>query len=288
MALVTRGTRSYAYKSVRKDGRVTSVYRASGATALAIGLLESEDREAERRQRAEERDRRAQIEAEDAPIVEMHQAVEKFARAALIASGHHQHHRSEWRRRRKVKTEVAKTVDLIKRAQNGDQSTRQEVRAFLQREVDLLTEYEMGHLTDVKLSKMGAGDNVLVQEVRLREIRKNAAELAGPDPTPLERLLAHRVAVCQVAVQHAEYRLAQQADSGESVTLTYMEYLERRITAAHRRLLQAAKMLATVHKFQVPGASVTVNVNQTTNVEARAAESTRLDVPTLLGIPSRG
>jgi hypothetical protein len=47
-------------------------------------------------------------------------------------------------------------------------------------------------------------------------------------------------------------------------------------------------MLATVRKPEMAGPSVTVNVNQTTNVEAKGEESARLDVPTLMRCSPRG
>jgi hypothetical protein len=271
MSLVMRGTRPYLYRSVRRNGRVTSVYGGSGAVAELAAQIDSIRRQSDRERRAAEKAERARIAAEDAPAIELFRAVETTAREALLASGYYLHRRSEWRRRGSMTTEVKATesgdvtFDLLKRARDGDPSTRKEIRAFLERDGDLFAEFEMGHLTDVKLSRLGRDDNVIVQEVSLRELRRTAEELAGPNPTPLERMLAHRVAVCQLSVHHAEYRLASQ--SGKEVTLNYMEYLERRVDSAHRRLLQAAKMLATVRKLGVASPAVQVQVNQVVNVD---------------------
>lgn len=109
--------------------------------------------------------------------------------------------------------------DLAKWVQEGEPSTRKEVQALLARDGDQFSEYEMKHLTDVKLSKIECDNNIIVQQVSLRELRRTAEELAGLNPIPPEQLLAHRVAVCQHAVTHAEYRLADQMFSGESVQL---------------------------------------------------------------------
>ena len=95
MATVFRNGRAYRYKSVRRDGRVTSEYRGSGPFATLAALLDEEDQ----RERDQER---AAIKAEAAierSIIDYVGEVEELARAALIASGCHQHKR-QWRRRR--------------------------------------------------------------------------------------------------------------------------------------------------------------------------------------------
>jgi hypothetical protein len=100
MALVYRNGRPYLYRSVRRDGRVTSEYVACGAAAL---LLAQGDRlihdmktialpeDPEERQQRDELERALDTLAADARA---------RAHAALIEAGYHQHKRGEWRRRR--------------------------------------------------------------------------------------------------------------------------------------------------------------------------------------------
>lgn len=60
MALVDRDGRPYLYRSVRRNGRVTSEYRASGEAAVLIHALEAvarEEREYRRWLERQERDR---------------------------------------------------------------------------------------------------------------------------------------------------------------------------------------------------------------------------------------
>ena len=95
MSIVIRNGRAYRYMSIRRNGRVTSEYRGSGALAAVAALFDEEDRQV----RDEER---AALEAEAAierSITDYVAEVEELARAALIASGFHQHKR-QWRRRR--------------------------------------------------------------------------------------------------------------------------------------------------------------------------------------------
>ncbi len=100
MALVYRGGRPYLYRSIRRGGRVTSEYVASGESAVLIHRLEAADR-----QRAEDRSEEwkaevRRMEAEDREVAEWFARVEAVADAAMMAAGYHKHHRGEWRRRR--------------------------------------------------------------------------------------------------------------------------------------------------------------------------------------------
>jgi hypothetical protein len=59
MAVVYRNGRPYVYKSVRRDGRVTSEYRGSGEIAALVGALdqiETAERDSEREEARAERD----------------------------------------------------------------------------------------------------------------------------------------------------------------------------------------------------------------------------------------
>src|SRR5262245_36786273 len=117
MALVLRGDRPYWYRSVRRGDKVTSEYVACGRCALMIaGAVEDSawERRWERQRfqtklgrlktrlqaRVEAwRAERRRLEAEDREFATYFDQVESIARAALLASGFHQHHRGEWRRR---------------------------------------------------------------------------------------------------------------------------------------------------------------------------------------------
>lgn len=63
MALVYRDGRPYLYRSIRRAGRVTSEYVASGIDAQLIAALEADEREGRRADR--EADRAERREADD-------------------------------------------------------------------------------------------------------------------------------------------------------------------------------------------------------------------------------
>jgi hypothetical protein len=79
-------------------------------------------------------------------------------------------------------------------------------------------------------------------------------ELAGPDPSVLERLLAERIVACWLQVQYAEIIYAQNLGA---MNIAQSEYHQRRLDKLHRRYLSAIKALAQVRKM---GPSVQINI----------------------------
>src|SRR5262245_66143189 len=80
------------------------------------------------------------------------------------------------------------------------------------------------------------------------------AELAGANPTPIERLLVERIVACWLQVQDADARYAQ----AKNLSLAWGEYYQRRMDRAHRRYLSAVKALALVRKLAVPVLQVNI------------------------------
>jgi hypothetical protein len=99
MGLARRNGHWYLYRSVRKDGKVTSEYRGSGDIALWDWSIGHEERT-----RADE-DRRERLEAEaedrrlDDALAALTERAEAMAHAELVAAGYHQVDR-KWRKRR--------------------------------------------------------------------------------------------------------------------------------------------------------------------------------------------
>jgi hypothetical protein len=99
------------------------------------------------------------------------------------------------------------------------------------------------------ISRAG-GKNVLLQEAIRRKIAAVQAELEGPNPTPIERLLAERAALCWFMTNWYEtlYR-----DSDDH---------QRRTDKAHGRFLSSLRTLAQVRKLAVPALQVNVATSQ--------------------------
>jgi hypothetical protein len=144
---------------------------------------------------------------------------------------------------------------LWKRARGGDASTLPALRTLLQnpRVVDLFGG-DLARLAEQSFVKAAAGDNLAFEEALVRKLDLMRAELAGPDPTPVERLLVERVVACWLQVQDADIRHAQ----ANNLSINWGEYYQRRMDRAHRRYLSAIKALALVRKLAVPVLQVNI------------------------------
>jgi hypothetical protein len=90
----------YYTRSRKENGKVVREYVGGGV----LGEIAALEDEYERRRRKEEvafwKEECERLDALMAPVEELCEAAEVIARAALIASGYHQHNRGEWRKRR--------------------------------------------------------------------------------------------------------------------------------------------------------------------------------------------
>jgi hypothetical protein len=95
-----QGTRRYFYRSVRIRGHPVRRYVGAGPAAelaAAVDELRRLERAIETRECRAEQERLA---AAGAPLLQLCDLTDNLARATLLATGFHQHARSEWRRRR--------------------------------------------------------------------------------------------------------------------------------------------------------------------------------------------
>jgi hypothetical protein len=93
-----RGGRYY-YRSFRDGERVRKEYVGAGELARITAEGDTIRRTIEQGEREWQRAEVERLEELTAPLVELDEATETLARAALVASGHHRH-KGEWRRER--------------------------------------------------------------------------------------------------------------------------------------------------------------------------------------------
>ena len=111
-----------------------------------------------------------------------------------------------------------------------------------------------------------AGKNALSHEAMERKADQLRAELVGPAPTPLERLVVDQIIICWLQVSDAARRYANRARDG--ITLHEFNYLQSSQDRAQRRYLAAIKTLAQVRRLLAP--TVQVNIaEQQVNVVRR-------------------
>src|SRR4051812_48843084 len=128
---------------------------------------------------------------------------------------------------------------LLLRAQGGDLACLPELRALLDQRRELWERAgDLAQHAELSMLRLVAGTNLLALEAVQRKLAELKAELAGPNPSPLERLLVDRVGVCWLQVHHLDLQAGSVADGGNTAQGFY---LQRRLDSAHRRYLQAIR-----------------------------------------------
>jgi hypothetical protein len=292
MGLVYRGGRPYFYRSVRRGGRVTSKYLGSGPVALWLAAVAGRERSAGRRDRG-------RLLAAEREADRIYDRVETAVCAALGLLGYHRHDRGAWRRRRDMDnalttaggTAVAakppltsqEARELFDRANAGGEAVLAELRDYLTADPKGVRVAELfgnpGGTAAEALVNRFSGDEVAIKmaaKLKWAELRR---ELAGPDPSPIERLLADRAAYCWFWLYTLEMWVHQKA--AEPRTVDQVDFLEKRTDRAHRRYLSALKSLAAVRRLETPARVLTVTKSVSTrlNVSERPAPEHLIDEP---------
>lgn len=151
-------------------------------------------------------------------------------------------------------TDTKKLMDLIDRAQDGDEDALPLLRKVLDevprvaRIIDLARNAERG-----LIEKM-SGDDVFTQEAIPRNLKAMRGEIAGENPSLLERLLAERITVCWLELQYFQAIYTQNLGN---LSINQSDYHQRRIDKAHRRYLSSIKALAQIRKM---GPALQINI----------------------------
>lgn len=155
--------------------------------------------------------------------------------------------------------EFDELVALTDRAQKGDQKALPALREFLKEPI--IVEALGGDLAkqaQLTLVNKFSGTNLVFKETLTRKLELLRDELAGKDPTPLERLLVERIVACWLHLHHLEQIYANK----DSISLELGSYYQRSISSAQKRYLAAIKTLALVRKMAVPVLQVNIAKKQ--------------------------
>jgi len=144
--------------------------------------------------------------------------------------------------------------ELLRRAEKGNREVLPQLLELLDSAPDAVA--KIGNLawaTELALLDLTAGDDLWLRECQQRMLRAMRERFAGPNPSPLEEILAERIVQCWHHLNLLEGRLAQSRE----YSFTEGDYRQRCIDRAHKRLLSAVKALAQVRKL---GITLQVNV----------------------------
>jgi len=151
---------------------------------------------------------------------------------------------------------------LLKKAAKGDRSCLPEINALLAdgQRGELMTKYNGSSAEWLRqtIAKKASGGNLLIGESIKKKLDMVRAELEGPNPTPIERLLAERASLCWFVVNWYEDRFTKTSD----MSITQADYFQRRIHRAHQRFLSAVETLARVRKLAGPTLQLNIARNQ--------------------------
>ena len=104
--------------------------------------------------------------------------------------------------------------DLFRRTAEGDESTLPVVRECLQRPGALEAYGDRGRIARQKLVTLFTGNHRVNREAMLARLELLREELAGPTPTPWERLLAERIVACLLHLEYLDLNYSCQVEQG--------------------------------------------------------------------------
>jgi hypothetical protein len=141
------------------------------------------------------------------------------------------------------------------RATKGDKAARDQLRRLLDRpDCFRLFRDLAGRVRNAVIHKATGGDWFGVELTQL-ETDRLRAELLGPSPSAVERLLVERVAIGWLEVHSAEYQIAV-------CKARHREYWQHQVNHAHRRFLSALRLLAAVRHLPRPVVQVNIGEQQ--------------------------
>jgi hypothetical protein len=134
---------------------------------------------------------------------------------------------------------------LIERARQGEAAAVPALRAALDEHPEIWGRYgDLAAHTQQAWVGLISGADLALSESLIRKTAALEATLAGTDPTPLERLLAARIAATWLQLHYCEASMAQ-----SEVSLKHAEFSSKRQARAHRNYLMAIASLATIRRL---------------------------------------
>ena len=160
----------------------------------------------------------------------------------------------------------APILELFDRAEQGDGDALEKMRDVFDAVPGLCDDLgDLANIAEGSMVKL-VTESPLVKEALRFKLNALRKEILGPDPTPLEELLARRVGACWLHLHYLESIYAQNLENN-GLTGRWSESMQRSIDRAHSRYLSAIKSLVQVRRLlgpvvQVNFAEKQVNIAQ--------------------------
>ena len=152
---------------------------------------------------------------------------------------------------------VEKLQDLLRLAEKGQEDAVPEIRQILNEHPDLALRFvDVAQIAeDALIEKMTREEDLATKEIMRCQLEAMREEIAGENPSPLERLLAERIVATWLQIQLFE-GLYTSGMSKSSMTIAQGSFHQKRLDQTYRRHLSAIRALAQMRKL-LKGASIT-------------------------------
>lgn len=234
----------YYQRSYRDaDGRVRSRYLGRGPLAemAASSVARRRDHRIETKEQVQLENE--QIATLEKLVLEYFQSVDRLLDASMRLDGWHKH-RGQWRRngritRRSIMSQGFKDMDRLIEAEKIR-------RGLSELDFDQLMLWYRGDLAQEAVAALASR---ITEDPRRKEtlqlkVDQLRRQLAGDNPSPIQNLLAERVAVCWLDAYCSDMLAQTHRDRGAG------DLAQRRQDRAQRRYLAAVKALAECRKIE--------------------------------------
>jgi hypothetical protein len=259
----------YYYESYREGDRVRTRYCGRGIGAEIAEASAAEAREERRQAREAEREQVKALDDVLAHVAGTCAILRLVAHAALRAHGYHQSKRRQWRKKPVPLPETYADThvrasegldDLVTRARE-DPNALKELRRVLADDPHRFVMIGFGDIAGLAkmllIATMNKASPLRGQATAIKaELLR--AELEGPTPTVVERLLVERIVLSWLTVHWIEADLALFAPRD---AFPQAARLDRRLSRASARYVQALKALASVRRLDLSPMMAVVQVN---------------------------
>ena len=155
---------------------------------------------------------------------------------------------------------VQKLQDLLRLAKYSQEDAVPEIRQILSEYPDLAWRFvHVAHFAeDALIKKMTKESDLATREIMRCQLEAMREEIAGGNPSPLERLLAERIVATWLQIQLFEGLYA--SGMSKSMTIAQGSYHQKRLEQTYRRHLSAIRALAQMRKLLKGTAITQINI----------------------------
>jgi hypothetical protein len=141
---------------------------------------------------------------------------------------------------------------LVQRAQAGDHSSVTALRTYLDANPSVWQSAgDLAAQTEKVLIGIVSSSDLLRAECLIRKLEALKADLAGPNPTPVEKLVIARIAIAWLQVHSADLEATAMLIRDNGAT-TLSVYAQKRLDSANRRYLQCLRSLEILRRINRP------------------------------------